>query len=108
MLTENLSVGRIMKVKIEFYYVNNCPRVNEMSENIIKSISKLDFEVEYIKHAIDDKFKDDFEYGCPTLLVNGRDLIGKMKCDRLDSYCRIYPQGIPSEEVIMNFIINSY
>lgn len=97
-----------MKVKIEFYYVNNCPRVNEMSENIESSISKLDFEVEYITQEIDDKSKDDFEYGCPTLLVNGRDLIGKIKCDMKDSFCRTYPQGIPSEEVIRNFIINSY
>lgn len=97
-----------MKVKIEFYFAKNCPRVNEMLNNIEESISAIDFEVEYIKNIIDENNEGSFGLGCPTLLVNGRDLVGKMKCDGSHLYCRTYPLGIPSVEEIKKFIINSY
>lgn len=93
---------------IEFHYVVKCPKVNEMAVNIKNAISQLDFEVEYIEKNLNAEYIDGKTFGCPSLLVNGRDLIGKVKCEIDGPLCRVYPNGIPFSKEIKKFIAYSY
>jgi hypothetical protein len=94
-------------LKIEFQYVSKCPRVKEMTSNIKTAISQLDFELEYVENVLDEEHKDGRGFGCPSLVVNGRDLMGKVKCEIDGPLCRVYPKGIPTAEEIKKFIVYS-
>jgi len=95
-------------LKVEFQYVNKCPRVKEMAKNIDVAFAQIDFEVEFIENVINDN--NNFIEGlvCPTLLIDGRDLVGKLKCDQNKPYCRNYINGITTAEEIKKFIEYSY
>lgn len=95
-------------IKVEFQYVNKCPKVSEMAANIKDAITELDFEIEYVEKILDGEDKNNKSYGCPSLLVNGRDLIGKIKCEIEGPLCRVYPKGLPTAEEIKKFIIYNY
>jgi hypothetical protein len=97
-----------MKLKVEFQYVNKCPIVGEMAVNIKSAVSELDFEIEFVEIILDGEDKNIKSFGCPSLLVNGRDLMGKVKCQIDGPFCRVYPKGMPTVEEIKNFIIYSY
>ncbi|MBK7105007.1 MAG: DUF2703 domain-containing protein [Ignavibacteriae bacterium] len=93
---------------VEFQYVSKCPRVKEMASNIKTAISQLDFELEYVENVLDEEHMNVKGFGCPSLLVNGRDLMGKVKCEIEGPLCRVYPKGMPSADEIKKFIICNY
>lgn len=93
---------------LEFQYVAKCPIVEEMAQNINRALAQLNFEVKFSEKVLIE-YSDKIESrGCPTLLVNGRDLQGVVKCDMSKPFCRIYKDGIPSVEQIKNFINWNY
>lgn len=96
-----------MKPKIEFQSLSKCPRVKEMASNISCALSQLDFEIEYAEKKLDEDGQDGKGFGCPSLIVNGRDLMGKVKCEIKGPLCRVYPNGIPTVDDIKKFIIYS-
>lgn len=95
-------------LKVEFCYVSNCPVVTQMRSNIKEAVSGLDFEVNYSEKILDKQKAIESSRGCPTLLVNGRDLVGIVKCKEDSSFCRNYQSGIPTAEEIKNFINWNY
>lgn len=94
------------KVKIEIQYYEGCPNskivLQMVKEFISKSEFKIDFEeilVETPKAAKKHKFR-----GSPTILINGNDLEGLEENRTSSLSCRYYPNGLPNEEDLNNYI----
>lgn len=95
-------------LQIEFQYVSKCPIVKKMEANIKKALSEFEFDADYIEKILVNTEEEVKTRGCPTLLVNGRDLIGMVECNAKRSYCRSYSNGIPTVEEIKTFILYNY
>jgi hypothetical protein len=93
---------------IEVQYLSECPLVNELLKNVNAAISKLDFKVDYLKTEIDKNEDPEIFRGCPTLLVDGRDYVGKVKYEKCKPFCREYKNVIPTVEEIKTFILCNY
>ncbi len=94
--------------KVEFQYVSKCPIVTEMERNLKSAISGLKFNIEYSERILVNNEKIQNTRGCPTLLVNGRDLIGAVECKVNKAFCRTYNNGIPTVEELKQFIELNY
>ncbi len=91
-------------LKIEFQYVSKCPIVKEMEANIKTALSEIEYDTEYFEKILVNTEEDIKTRGSHTLLVNGRDLIGKVECGAKHTFCRSYNDGIPTVEEIKKFM----
>ncbi|MGK9477998.1 DUF2703 domain-containing protein [Melioribacter sp. OK-6-Me] len=95
------------KIKIEFQYFEHCPNHKTMRQNIIEAIKGIEDNIEFIEIKVEDEDtarRVSFR-GSPTVLINGKDLIGMPPPDDPKLSCRFYPGGIPSSEKIRKMIL---
>jgi hypothetical protein len=90
-------------MKIEFLEMDGCPNVSAMWASLQQAIEKLGGK--YTPERIDIislSGKEDRRagYGSPTILVNGKDLLGSPLPDNSNPSCRYYPGGVPGSEEI--------
>jgi hypothetical protein len=96
-----------MKVKLEFQYFEGCPNHLKMQDNLFEAIKGLEDKIEIEKVLVEDevtamqvKFR-----GSPTLLIDGKDLLGMPAPENPTLACRYYSKGILSSLEIRDAII---
>lgn len=93
-------------MKIEMIYFKGCPNVGKARENLKKALDDSGAPAEWAEWEQSDNNAPDYaqQYGSPTILVNGKDIMGGPgDCCAPDS-CRIYEGGAPSVEMIKSAI----
>lgn len=89
-------------MKIELVYFEGCPNAEPARRNLKKAFEAAGIEAQWTEWDQKDKAAPDYvrQYGSPTILVNGKDIMGGPgDCCAPDS-CRIYEGGAPSVEKI--------
>lgn len=101
------------KIKIELIYDIDCPNVDLMNERLFEACNKIQEEVDYFEWDRANPESPEYvkEYGSPTVLINGKDLV---KSDPAGSKsCRVYQEDgklskVPSELTIIAAIEASH
>lgn len=99
-----------MKVRVELQFLEGCPNLSRMKENLSEAIRGIEDRVHLVETAVEDEetaMTVRFS-GSPTLLIDGEDVEGA-PVPRQGSYsCRLYPHGVPSAKVIRQKIQEAY
>ncbi len=93
----------MLRHSLEVQYFEGCPHERLMRSNARKAIAQADFEIEYretIIHTMADAIRARF-CGSPTLIFDGEDFSQENLPAEPSITCRIYPNGIPSAEEII-------
>ena len=96
------------KIKIEVQYFNGCPNSQAALSMVKKYISDSEHEIEFEEVLIETQEaaeKHNFR-GSPTILINGNDLDGLEENQTPSLSCRFYPNGLPAEKDLQDFIIS--
>lgn len=94
------------KLKVEIQLFEGCPNSGKMIERVLEAIKKSDLDVEFSETYVETSetaMKVKFR-GSPTVLVNGVDLENLPEPDAPNLACRYYSGGLPSVEVISEFL----
>jgi hypothetical protein len=96
----------IEQVRVEMLYFEGCPNTQTMRERLREAVGRLGDGVASVEVDLESLPMDDARrgYGSPTVLVNGRDLMGMAKPEATELSCRIYPEGVPSSDAIAAMI----
>ncbi len=96
------------KIKIEVQYFRGCPNseaINNMVKEFVdKNREKLPLEFEEVLVETPEEAKKYKFRGSPTILINGKDIEGMEENENPSLSCRYYPNGLPSEKDLENFI----
>lgn len=100
-------------MKIELIYDSNCPNVKRARENLQLALKQTGMNISWQEwERSDPNIPEHYlNYGSPTILVNGKDIIMNTPDSQSES-CRLYPdtngqlQGVPPVEAIVKAIIN--
>jgi hypothetical protein len=89
---------------IEFLELKGCANSPSVLVSLRRAISILDIQVdlrlldiEELSRAGDSRSG----YGSPTILVEGRDLLGAEPPEQAAPACRLYPSGVPTTGIIV-------
>jgi len=100
---------RNQEIDIEVQYFRGCPHYEEALKRVKSVISQLDgIEYNYRETLVEDittAQKVSFR-GSPTILINGNDVDGMPENLSPALSCRYYPNGLPTEAKIREFVIN--
>lgn len=94
-------------IKIEFQYFEDCPNHKALHQYLIEAIKGIENQVELTEVKVEDEEtarRVSFR-GSPTILINGKDLIGMPPPDAPKLSCRFYPGGIPFPKEIKKKIV---
>ena len=83
--------------EIRFLYFDGCPASPNMRRNLIDALGQLGVvshidEVDLEALPTGDPL---LRYGAPTVLVDGRDLLGAPPSSSAALMCRVYADGVP-------------
>jgi hypothetical protein len=93
--------------KIELIYDRNCPNVEATRKNLRIALQQSGLGMDWQEWDRESSTCPDYakNYGSPTILVDGRDIVGDSPSD--GNSCRVYPNdddglaGIPSVELVI-------
>lgn len=90
------------KLEIEVQYFDGCPHSKEFIENVRRALASAEFECIYKETLVDtfEKAREANFRGSPTLLINGTDLENAEPPREPGLNCRVYRNGLPTEEQI--------
>jgi len=94
-------------MKIELIYFNGCPNINLARENIKKALADIGDKIKWDEWEQSDPNAPDYirQYGSPTILVNGKDVVGSPSDTCSANSCRLYENGsAPSIDIIKSAI----
>lgn len=94
-------------MKVEFIYDQDCPNVTATRAQLSKAFAKANLPAKWLEWDRNDAKSPGYarNYGSPTILVNGKDVVGAEPSDQ--NCCRIYfddgakPQKVPSVAKIL-------
>lgn len=98
-------------IDIEILYFRNCPNYNKSVEQIKNALKELNISVPLkLTEVTKENFKDYSFYGSPTILVNKRDIEGRIS--KLFG-CRIYNYnnknfGYPPKNILINKLLSVF
>ena len=105
------SVLKPKNIDIEILYFRDCPNYSKSIEQIKNTLKELNISVPIQSTEVTkENFKDYSFYGSPTILVNKKDIEGKV--DKLFS-CRVYNYnnshfGYPPEEMMTSKLLSIF
>jgi hypothetical protein len=84
--------------KIEFLYFDGCPNSPAMRARLEDALAIVGLEPVFVDVDLSALPPDDprLRFGAPTVLVDGKDLLGQTPHQERALSCRIYPDGLPS------------
>lgn len=93
---------------VEFVYDSDCPNVANARAQLLRAFARVGLEPRWTEWQADDPQAPPHVrgYGSPTVLVNGRDVIGDRPVAGMRG-CRVYasavgePRGAPPVEAIV-------
>lgn len=87
---------------VELLYFDGCPLSPQMRENLRQAIVLLGVEITVRETDLEDLGQGDplLRYAAPTVLVDGRDLMGLPPRSSTALSCRLYPGGLPDAETL--------
>lgn len=94
------------KIKIELQYFEGCPNSDLLKSNTRNAVKYFEEFIDYKERLItsnDEAIRIKFR-GSPTLLVNDIDFENRKEPQTGGLNCRVYFEGIPSIEQIMERI----
>jgi len=93
-------------VRVEMLYFEGCPTTVVMRERVREAVGRLGDGVVFVEVDLESLAMDDVRrgYGSPTVLVNGRDLMGTARPEATELSCRLYSGGLPSVDEIVAMI----
>jgi hypothetical protein len=91
-----------MKVRVDLQYVDDCPKFSKLRENLAQAVRGIEDHVEVSEtNVLDEATAAEVMFrGSPTLLINGKDVVGMPAPNTPSLSCRIYQDGLPSAELI--------
>ncbi len=91
------------KVVLELQYFRGCPNSLEVLNMLRSFVKKYKGDIVYRERLIEtEKSALEFNFrGSPTILINGVDLEDLPVPDKPGLTCRIYQEGLPTEEKIL-------
>jgi hypothetical protein len=93
---------------VDFIYDDDCPNVEAARANLRAALSELSMPPSWSEHRIGDPAVPERArgFGSPTILVDGRDVVGAEP--GVERCCRIYATGggVPSVELIVRALEN--
>ncbi len=98
-------------IDIEILYFRDCPNYNKSAEQVKDALKKLNISVPLkLTEVTKENFKDYSFYGSPTILVNKRDIEGRIS--KLFG-CRIYNYnnknfGYPPKNILINKLLSVF
>ena len=95
-----------MKIKIEFQHFHGCPNGPKLLKNLLEAMKGYEEFIDYQEVIIDTNElarKAGF-LGSPTILINGKDLMGLKPILNASLSCRFYINGLPTIEFIREII----
>jgi hypothetical protein len=89
-------------VDVQLLYFDGCPLSPRMRENLRRAIGLLGVEIAVREIDLEDLPVGDplLRYPAPTVLVDGRDLMGLPPRSSTALSCRLYPGGLPDAETL--------
>jgi hypothetical protein len=96
--------------KVDFIYDEDCPQVEPARQQLRKALESCQLPLNWTEYKIGDTHMPDYGkgYGSPTILINGKDLVGLTPTS--DKTCRLYLNngaencGVPSTGQIISFL----
>ena len=96
-------------MKIELVYDSNCPNVEGARENLRLALRQIGIKTGWHEWERNDSNLPErfMNYGSPTVLINGKDIIPGLSESHADS-CRLYKdskgtmRGVPPVEAVIN------
>lgn len=101
-LVENREASVVREMQIELLSFPGCPNTPSIRENLQTALASLDLDAKTTEVNLQSLKAADRRrgWGAPTILLNGRDLMGSSQPTSRTLSCRVYPHGIPSAEEI--------
>lgn len=96
----------MQKVKIEIQYFTGCPNSEKAMEMVRRFVAESELQINYEEILVETQ-KDAEKYkfrGSPTILINGKDIVGLEESKTPSLSCRYYPNGLPNNENLNNYI----
>ncbi len=87
---------------VELLYFDGCPLSPQLRENLRRAIVLLGVEIAVRETDLEALREGDplLRYAAPTVLVDGRDLMGSPPRSSAALSCRLYPGGLPDAETL--------
>jgi hypothetical protein len=79
-------------------YFDGCPLTPPVRQNLAIAVATLRMSLEEVDLATLPPGDPLLHYGSPTVLVNGRDVLGLPPSPDAGLACRPYPEGLPTAE----------
>ena len=81
-------------MKVELIYFDGCPNITEVRATLTKAMVEIQVPVKWTEWNQNDKDcpKDYSQYGSPTVLIDGTDVV-PTKIKQQGDCCRIYKLG---------------
>ncbi len=104
-------VLRLKNIDIEILYFRDCPNYNKSAEQVKDALKKLNISTSIkLTEVTKENFKDYSFYGSPTILVNKRDIEGKV--NKL-FVCRVYNYNnrnfvYPPKDMLINKLLSIF
>lgn len=94
------------KIVIELQHFHGCPNSPILNERVIDAIKGYD-NIEYKEVIIDSNEKaEEVKFrGSPTLLINGIDFEERELPVNASLNCRVYQNGLPTSQQIINKLL---
>ena len=91
------------KINLEFQHFHGCPNGPTFLKRLQEAIGLCSQDVELTEVVIDTPIMaGEYSFrGSPTLLVNGEDFEGLQPPENPLLSCRLYPDGLPTVETIV-------
>jgi hypothetical protein len=83
---------------ITLLYFEGCPLTPPVRRDVASAAAVLGASIEEVDLARLPPEDSRLRYGSPTVLVNGRDVLGLAPSDNAGLACRPYPQGLPTAQ----------
>jgi hypothetical protein len=97
------------KIDVEIQYFHGCPNSEEALKRVKSVIAELNqIEFNFRETLVSDLTtaqKVNFR-GSPTILINGNDVEGMPENLSPALSCRLYPNGLPTEAKLKEFVNN--
>ncbi len=96
-------------LNVEFIFDKDCPNVKETRANLLKAFSSVKLSAKWKEWDRNSGKSPEYarKHGSPTILINGKDIMGVEPVDGANC-CRVYEgAGVPSVNLIASKLTNS-
>jgi protein tyrosine phosphatase (PTP) superfamily phosphohydrolase (DUF442 family) len=96
----------LKNITIELQHFHGCPNSPILIERVNEAIRDLE-NVDYVEVLVDSNEKaEEIKFrGSPTLLINGIDFEEREQPETASLNCRVYQNGLPTSQQIINKIL---